>query len=125
VSFRFETGAAGAIDVHRGARYGFECSAELVGSGATIRCGYAHRRDGTELLRDGTVTAGLAQDHAQRHAAAYVRELEHFAAVATGRAEALVTGRDALAALSLATLAARSSAVGAVLSAEEPEALAW
>jgi predicted dehydrogenase len=124
VSLRFEIGAAGVIDVHRDARYGFECSAELVGSGGTIRCGYAQRRDGTELLRDGTITAGLVQDHAHRHSAAYVRELEHFAAVTAGRADPVVSGHEALAALRLATLAARSSAVGAPLTVDSPTALA-
>lgn len=119
VSMRFHIGAAGVIDVYRAAQYGFECTAELVGSHGTIRCGYGQRGDGTELLRDGSLTAGLVPDHAQRHAAAYVRELEHFGAVAAGRAEPLVGGRDGLAALSLATLAARSSAAGARLAVEE------
>jgi myo-inositol 2-dehydrogenase/D-chiro-inositol 1-dehydrogenase len=106
---RFASGALGAIDVHRSAGYGFECSAELIGSAATIRCGYATRRDGTELLRDGTVKAALTCDHAQRHSVAYVAELEQFAAVATGRAKPAVTGADALAALRLAEEARRSA----------------
>lgn len=110
LSLRFESGALGTVDVHRHARYGFECNAELVGSAGTMRCGYAHRRDGTELLRDGAVRAGLVRDHAERHAAAYVAELEHFGEVARGRSEPVVGGCDALAALRLADLAARSAA---------------
>ena len=112
LSLCFESGALGAIDVHRQARYGFECSAELVGSAGAIRCGHAHRRDGTELLRGGAVTARLVRDHAERHAAAYVAELQHFGEVARGRAEPLVGGSDAVAALRLAELAARSAAEG-------------
>jgi myo-inositol 2-dehydrogenase/D-chiro-inositol 1-dehydrogenase len=109
LSLRFRSGALGAIDVHRNAVYGFECSAELIGTAATIRCGYATRRDGTELLRDGTVKAALTRDHAQRHSAAYIAELEHFAEVATGRTKPAVTGADALAALRLAEEARRSA----------------
>jgi myo-inositol 2-dehydrogenase/D-chiro-inositol 1-dehydrogenase len=113
LSLRFGSGALGVVDVHRHAVYGFECSAELVGSAGTIRCGHAHRRDGTELLRDGAMTAALVRDHAERHAAAYVAELEHFGEVACGRAQPVVGGSDALAALRLAELAARSAAQGA------------
>jgi myo-inositol 2-dehydrogenase / D-chiro-inositol 1-dehydrogenase len=105
--------------VHRRARYGFECSAELVGSDGTIRCGHRYRRDGTELLRDGAVTAELVRDHAERHAAAYVAELEHFGEVALGRAEPVVGGADALAALRLAGVAATSAAEGAPRAALE------
>ena len=101
------------IDVHSRARYGFECAAELVGSVATMRFGQAARREGTELLRDGTLTAALVRDHAERHAVAYVAELEHFAAVAAGRAVPLVGGADALAALRLAELARERAATHA------------
>jgi myo-inositol 2-dehydrogenase/D-chiro-inositol 1-dehydrogenase len=114
LSLRFASGALGAIDVHRNAGYGFECSAELIGSAGAIRCGYGTRRDGTELLRDGTVKAALTCDHAQRHSAAYVAELERFADVATGRAKPTVTGADALAALRLAEEARRSAQAGAL-----------
>ena len=122
VTLRLASGALAAIDVNRAARYGFECSAEVVGGDGTIRCGYLHRGGGAELLRDGSVTAPLARHHAERHAAAYVRELEHFGAVAAGRAEPVPDGRDALAALRLAAVARRSAAVGARLAVEEPVA---
>ncbi|MEA2408073.1 MAG: scyllo-inositol 2-dehydrogenase [Thermoleophilaceae bacterium] len=108
ISLRFESGALGLIDVHRHARYGFECSAELVGSAGTARCGYPARRDTTELLARGSVSAPLALDHAERHAAAYIAELAHFAAVVSGAAEPLVDGADALAALRLANRAAQA-----------------
>ena len=109
VMLGFESGSVGVIDLHRSAGYGFECSAELVGSGGTIRCGALYRRGGVELLRDGAITAALARNHGERHAPAYVGELEHFAEVAAGLAEPAVSGDDALAALRLAT-AARGAA---------------
>jgi predicted dehydrogenase len=105
----FEGGGFGLVDVNRRAGYGFECSAELVGSEATMRCGYHERRGGTELLRDGRSIASLARDHAERHRDAYIAELEHFGDVALGRTMPEVGGDDALAALRLAELAARSA----------------
>ena len=117
IALRFEGGALGAIDVSRDARYGFECSAEAVGALATARTGYAHRRGEVELLRDGRASAWVAVDHGERHAAAYVAELEHFAEVAMGRRSARSTGEDALAALELAGMAKLSAELGAPVGA--------
>lgn len=119
LSLRFESGALGVVDVHRSAGYGFECSVELVGARGTLRCGYASRRGDTEMLIDGNASTGLVRDHSERHAAAYVAELEHFAEVAAGGGEPQVGGADAVAALRLASVARRSAAVGAPLAARE------
>lgn len=116
ISMRFESGALGLIDVSRRAGYGFECSAELVGTRATMRLG---RTSGTELLRAGRALSALPADHAERHAAAYVAELEDFAKVVAGADSHGADGADAVAALRLALLARRSAAIGApVLAAE-------
>jgi predicted dehydrogenase len=125
ISLRFESGALGLIDVSRRAGYGFDCSAELVGSRATAR---TRTPAGVELLRDGLAHTPLPVDHAARHGAAYVAELRHFAAVVAGaaaRSGAAVggaapraaSGDDAVAALRLALLARRSAATGAPLAA--------
>jgi myo-inositol 2-dehydrogenase/D-chiro-inositol 1-dehydrogenase len=113
LALRFESGGCGLIDVSRRAAYGFDCNVELVGSEATMRCGYHHR--GAELLRDGRTSATLARDHAERHREAYVAELEHFAQVALERTAPEVGGDDALAALRMAELAARSVTLGVPL----------
>ena len=116
ISLRFESGALGLIDVSRRAAYGFECSAELVGTRATMRLG---RASGTQLLRDGQALLPLPADHAERHAAAYVAELEDFVKVVAGADSHGADGEDAVAALRLALLARRSAATGApVLAAE-------
>jgi predicted dehydrogenase len=116
VALRFESGALGAIDVSRDAHYGFECSAELVGSRATARTGYAHRRGEVELLQDGRASAWVSADHGERHAAAYVAELEHFSEVVMGRRSGRSTGEDAVAALELADMAKRSAETGVPVS---------
>jgi myo-inositol 2-dehydrogenase/D-chiro-inositol 1-dehydrogenase len=114
IAARFESGALAAIDVHRAAGYGFECSAEVVGSKGTVRCGYS-TRGGCELLADGRASTVLAENHAARHAAAYVAELEHFGNIAAGRGDPRVGGEDAAAALELAELACRAAARGTPL----------
>jgi myo-inositol 2-dehydrogenase / D-chiro-inositol 1-dehydrogenase len=110
IALRFESGALGLIDVSRRAGYGFECSGELVGSRGAARAGCGRE---IELLRHGVARSPLPADHAQRHAAAYVAELEQFAAVVLGEAPAGAGGEDAIAALRLALLARRSIATGA------------
>jgi predicted dehydrogenase len=110
IAVRFESGALGVVDVSRDARYGFECSAELVGSQATGRIGYG--RGELELLHGGRAAVRLSADHAERHEAAYLNELDHFGHVAMGRREPGPTGEDAVAALELASAARRSSDAG-------------
>lgn len=116
ISLRFESGALGLIDVNGRAGYGFDCVAELVGGEGTLRCGYAARANGVQLLREGGARAPLTRDHAERHRDAYIAELERFAAVVLDGEAPAVGGEDALAALRLAALAARSAELGAPLS---------
>jgi predicted dehydrogenase len=122
IALRFESGALAAIDVSRDARYGFECSAELVGSQATGRIGYGHRCGDLELLHDGRAAVRLSADHSERHEAAYLNELEHFGHVATGTREPAPTGEDAVAALELASAARRSAEAGGPVAPEQAEA---
>jgi predicted dehydrogenase len=108
LALRFESGALGLIDVSRRAGYGFECSAEVVGSRATARVASGSHE--VELLRDGQASSPLPGDHAQRHAAAYLAELDRFGAAVLGRCPAGPGGEEAIAALELAERARRSVA---------------
>ena len=93
---RFDTGALGVIDNTRSAGYGFECSAELVGSEATLRIG-SNRRP-------------LPADHIQRHRTAYLDELRHFVACIRSGVQPCVGGDDAVVALRLSLAAERCAA---------------
>ncbi len=73
------------IDVSRSAAYGFECSAELVGTRATARG--TGRAAAVSLLCDGQARTPLAADHAERHAEAYRAEVRQFAAAVGEAAE--------------------------------------
>jgi myo-inositol 2-dehydrogenase/D-chiro-inositol 1-dehydrogenase len=109
IVLEFEDGALGVVDNMRNAGYGFECSAELVGTLSTLRIATGHRPSGVERLTPDGLTACLAADHLERHAVAYLAELTAFVdAVRTGRV-AGATGADALAALELALAAERSA----------------
>ncbi len=121
VSLSFRGGALGLIDLDGSAAYGFECSAELVGSRATARVGGARPCSGLELLADGAVSSDLAVDHEERHRLAYVHELDSFGRLAVGREEGErgATGADAVAALELARLAGESLEQGHAIAVGE------
>jgi inositol 2-dehydrogenase len=107
VVLRFENGALGIIDNSRSAGYGYECSAELIGSKATLRIGM-ERSGGLRWLTAGKATGDCARDHTERHPVAYVRELEGFAAAIFDRPRSYVTPQDALAAFEISLAATRS-----------------
>jgi predicted dehydrogenase len=105
---RFADGAMGLVDNSRHAGYGFECSAELVGSQRTLRIGArGHRRDVDELSTLGTLSH-IAEDNIERHGSAYRDELRHFVECIERGEEPCVTGEDAIAALRLALMAEAS-----------------
>lgn len=120
VVLRFESGALGVIDNSRVAGYGYECSAELVGSESTLRLGYHQRASDVERLD----ASGVHHDHPQafvtRSSAAYVAELQAFAdGVRHGRPP-VVDGCVAVAAHRLALSASASSRAGRPVRVDEP-----
>jgi predicted dehydrogenase len=112
IALRFACGALGLIDVGRTVRYGFDCTAELVGSQASVRTGYQHRRGGLEWMRDGRASTDLTADHAERHGPAYIRELECFSELVLGVGRNDSPGEAGVAALELALAAERSAESG-------------
>jgi predicted dehydrogenase len=61
VVLRFADGALGVIDNSRAAGYGYECSAEVMGSKATVRIG-RHRRVHNRWLTPGTASVDWVVD---------------------------------------------------------------
>lgn len=111
LSLRFRSGALGLIDLDASASYGFECSAELVGTLGSARLGSSARDFGVAVLESGLVTSRLATDHAERHDEAYVSELDAFGCLVTGDphiGDTGAVGDDAVQALQLVGCAARS-----------------
>lgn len=90
--------------------YGFECSAEVVGSDATLRIGGGARPVNVDVLADCGSLSRVAEDHIERHLPAYREELRQFVACVRDGSEPSVGGEDAVAALELAAAAERSVA---------------
>jgi predicted dehydrogenase len=111
VVLRFAGGALGVIDNSRSARYGYECSTEVMGSRATVRIDAPHRR-GYEWRTPGLASHDLPRDFEERYPQAYAGELEAFARCVLDGAAPRVTGLDALAAFDLAMAADMSWRTG-------------
>ena len=111
VVLTFASGALGVLDISRVAGYGYDSSAELVGSRATVRIDepFLH---GYEWRTPGAVSRPLVATFVHRYGAAFAAELEHFARSVVDGTAPLVTGTDALAAFDLASAAAESCRLG-------------
>ncbi len=111
VVLRFENGALGVIDNSRAARYGYECSTEVMGTRATARIDAPHRH-GYEWRTPGLASHDLPRDFEERYPRAYAEELDAFARSVRDGIPPRVTGHDALAAFDLALAADRSWRTG-------------
>src|SRR4051794_31156059 len=105
VVLTFASGALGIIDNSRGARYGYECSTELMGIRATAR---VETPRAVEWRTPGQASYALPRDFEQRFPAAYVEEFDAFARCVSDGTPPRCTGQDALAAFDLAVAADRS-----------------
>ena len=89
------------------AGYGYECSAEVMGSLATVRIDRP-RRVNNEWLTPGLASFDRLDDFRELFEKAYLLELEDFAAAIHDDRAPAVTGEDALAAFLLARACERS-----------------
>ncbi|WP_281690480.1 Gfo/Idh/MocA family oxidoreductase [Pseudonocardia thermophila] len=119
VVLRFVSGALGVIDNSRSARYGYECSTEVMGTLATARIDAPHPR-GLEWRSRGGAVRGFARDFEERFPFAYVAELDAFARCVRDGTPPRVTGHDALVASDLAAAATESWRTGRTVSLEVP-----
>jgi predicted dehydrogenase len=115
VVLRFANGALGVIDNSRSARYGYECSTEVMGTRATARVDMPSRL-GYEWRSPGLAARELPRDFQQRYPLAYPAELDAFARCVLDDTEPRCTGRDALAAFDLAVAADESWRTGRTVS---------
>jgi predicted dehydrogenase len=113
---RFANGALGVIDNSRSARYGYECSTEVVGTLATVR---VEAPRPVEWRTPGQAGYPLARDFEERYPEAYTAELDAFARCVLDGTPPRVTGRDALAAFDLAVAATESWRTGTTVTVKE------
>jgi predicted dehydrogenase len=109
VVLKFATGALGVIDNSRGARYGYECSTELMGTRATA---WVETPRAVEWRTQGQASYALPRDFEERFPAAYVEEFDAFALCVRNGTPPRCTGLDALAAFDLAVAADQSWRTG-------------
>jgi predicted dehydrogenase len=117
---RFANGALGVIDNSRSARYGYECSTEVMGTKATVR---VEAPRSVEWRTPGQAAYPLARDFEERYPAAYAAELDAFARCVLDGTPPRVTGRDALAAFDLAVAATESWRTGTTVVLKDHTAL--
>ena len=113
---RFANGALGVIDNSRSARYGYECSTEVMGTLATVR---VEAPRPVEWRTPGQAGYPLARDFEERYPAAYAAELDAFARCVLDGTPPRVTGRDALAAFDLSVAASESWRTGTTVTVKE------
>ena len=111
VVLRFANGALGVIDNSRAARYGYECSTEVMGTRATARID-TPALHGYEWRTPGLAGHDLPRNFEERYPHAYAAELEAFARCVLDGDTPRVTGADALAASDLARAAEESWRTG-------------
>jgi myo-inositol 2-dehydrogenase/D-chiro-inositol 1-dehydrogenase len=105
----FANGALGLLDTTRRAGYGYEAAVEILGSRATVRAGHAQPRDHLEHLAGGHASRHLPTTFHQRFGDAYRLALTSFVDAIHADRPVTPSGQDAIAALTLATTAARSA----------------
>jgi myo-inositol 2-dehydrogenase/D-chiro-inositol 1-dehydrogenase len=108
VVMRFASDAIAVLDNTFVAAYGYENTAELVGRRATVRLGWEPSADRLVRLEAGAARRSVPSDHVADHPAAYLAELEQFAAALRGDCPSLSHVLDELIAFELAEIAAES-----------------
>jgi predicted dehydrogenase len=101
VVLRFAGGALGALDASRVAGYGYEDSAEVVGTRGTMRLRGNRATQLARIDQAGSLKRWVP-DWATEHREAYLREVEAFAVAIREGSEPRATGADAVAAAQLA-----------------------
>ena len=107
VILRFVNGALGLVENCRCCGYGFECSAEIVGSDRTARIG-AQAASHVEWLEGGRASVDRITTFTDWFAAAYLAEVQDFVAAILLQRPPLATGQDAVHAATIADAALRS-----------------
>ncbi len=107
VSLNFKNGGLGIVDLSRNAVYGYDISAEVLGSKGSLRIGYLRETPLTVLTREG-VTHDVVPHFMERFANAYLDQIKNFTDNVLQDKEPAVTAQDGIAALTVSLAATRS-----------------
>lgn len=114
VSMRFGSGALGAVEVSRTARYGYDIQLEVMGSEGTMRIGATGARNNEDLavLPVQSATDDPTPPFVRRFADAYRAQIVDFIACVQHDRGPRASGEDALAAIQIAQAATQSARSG-------------
>lgn len=108
---KFQSGAAGDIEVSRNAHYGYDVRAEVIGTEGTLFIGSMQQRQ-VHILTPGGKTHDIVPTFAERFQDAFKSELQHFVDCVRRGEGPSVTALDAQKALQIAVAAQQSLETG-------------
>lgn len=111
MSLVFASGRLGVIDITRNGHYGYDISAELLGTQGTLRVGYL-RETPLMVMTKGAVTHDTVPYFMERFRDAYTAQLEDFAQNVLAGREPPITVNDGVEALRVAVAATRAQQTG-------------
>jgi inositol 2-dehydrogenase len=118
VSLTFASGKLGVVDLSRSGIYGYDISADILGSEGTVRVGYLRETPMT-LLTKNAVTHDTVPYFMERFRDAYTAQLQNFAQnVLEGRTPP-ITIDDGIEALRLSVAATRARETGSTVNVAE------
>jgi scyllo-inositol 2-dehydrogenase (NAD+) len=111
ISLIFASGRLGVVDITRNGIYGYDISADLLGTKGTLRVGYL-RETPMMVMTKGVVTHDTVPYFMERFADAYTAQLENFAHNVLQDREPPITVNDGIEALRVAVAATRAQQTG-------------
>lgn len=107
ITLTFDSGALGIVDLSRNAVYGYDISAEVLGSKGALKIGYLRETPLTVLTKEG-VTHDVVPHFMERFGEAYLSQIINFVDNVLREKEPAITAADAVMALHVSLAATRS-----------------
>ena len=107
VTLNFENGTLGVVDLSRNAVYGYDISAEVLGSKGTLQIGYLRETPLNVLTKEG-VTHDVVPHFMERFEKAYLDQITNFVDNVLQDREPAITAADRIAALTVGIAATKS-----------------
>ncbi len=104
MSFKFNSGCLGEIDISRNGVYGYDIRAEVLGTKGTLKAGYLRETPILVLTKEG-VTHDVVPYFPERFCNAYVAQLNDFLNNLTNNLAPMITIEDGIAGLQIAVAA--------------------
>ncbi|MGB5847415.1 MAG: Gfo/Idh/MocA family oxidoreductase [Ignavibacteriaceae bacterium] len=107
MSFKFDSGCLGEIDISRNGVYGYDIRAEVLGTKGTLKAGYLRETPILVLTKEG-VTHDIVPYFPERFCNAYVAQLNNFLNNLTNNLAPMITIEDGIAGLQIGVAATAS-----------------